>query len=275
MSHKKHLSFLARATKIVVISFTLGATFFEKIHLAWFFLLSYLVRKFVPGFYYEKAFTIIGHDKRVKVMLSSDYGDLFVLSEVFIGNDYIQEELKNEPRVIFDVGSNIGFTALYFHNLYPDARIFCFEPDPDNYKKLVANTRQFKNIVPFKLGIGSKAETSVLYKSPIFHMRHSLLPRYGNTQKVTIKVISLDEAIRLASVSTVSLLKFDIEGGEYEMFKPFENFKCIESLVGEIHPYIGTTLDQDVLIAKLKSKYSTVAVSEARGKFFVRCSSLK
>ena len=39
-------------------------------------------------------------------------------------------------RVILDCGANVGITALYFAWRYPNARIFCIEPDDQNFELL-------------------------------------------------------------------------------------------------------------------------------------------
>ncbi len=62
--------------------------------------------------------------------------DMLTLNEVFCRLDY---ELAGPARVVVDVGSNIGLSALYF--LTRPSRPFCYlyEPDPRNVARLRDN----------------------------------------------------------------------------------------------------------------------------------------
>ena len=60
---------------------------------------------------------------------------------------FFPEELK--PKVIFDIGGNIGITSIYLASLFPDAVIYTFEPLKENFEILQKNTSQIKNIKVF------------------------------------------------------------------------------------------------------------------------------
>ena len=47
---------------------------------------------------------------------------------------YFPEELK--PKVIFDIGGNIGITSVYLASLFPEAQIYTFEPLKENFEIL-------------------------------------------------------------------------------------------------------------------------------------------
>src|SRR5271169_1281292 len=67
------------------------------------------------------------------------YEYLVVLfEEIFLTGDYFFSTTTSSPNIL-DCGSNIGMSILYFKNLYPDARILGFEPDPDTFGMLRRN----------------------------------------------------------------------------------------------------------------------------------------
>src|SRR5271156_3378543 len=41
-----------------------------------------------------------------------------------------------EGKTVLDIGANVGAAALYFARLFPNARIYAFEPAPDNFAVL-------------------------------------------------------------------------------------------------------------------------------------------
>ena len=49
------------------------------------------------------------------------------------------QQKGSEMKVILDIGANIGLFSIVACNLFPQARIFAFEPHPANYRLLVNN----------------------------------------------------------------------------------------------------------------------------------------
>ncbi len=67
---------------------------------------------------------------------------------------YIPDEIT--PKVIFDVGGNIGITAIWMAKKYPGARVFCFEPMLENFE-ILKKTSSLIVILPHTiLGWGGK-----------------------------------------------------------------------------------------------------------------------
>jgi FkbM family methyltransferase len=62
--------------------------------------------------------------------------DMFTVNEVFCREDYAAGP---GDRVVVDVGSNIGLSALYFLTRHPEARVWCYEPVPRNAQRLEEN----------------------------------------------------------------------------------------------------------------------------------------
>src|ERR1700747_2328431 len=76
-----------------------------------------------------------GHD----IFYRSGSADPFVLYQVLLKSGrkaeyYVPPGLR--PKIILDVGSNIGASIIYFHQHFPGANIFGFEPHPDTFRIL-------------------------------------------------------------------------------------------------------------------------------------------
>jgi hypothetical protein len=52
---------------------------------------------------------------------------------------------------------------------------------------------------------------------------------------VEVETKTLDSILDELSINKVDLLKFDIEGAEYDVFKNFKNLDKINNVIGEVH----------------------------------------
>lgn len=74
---------------------------------------------------------------RVRIDLSS-LAELDGFEEIFVRRIYRLGELPFRPELIVDCGSNIGLFASLCRVTFPEARIFCWEPEPGNFARLKA-----------------------------------------------------------------------------------------------------------------------------------------
>ena len=74
-----------------------------------------------------------------------------------------QDIRTNENIIIFDVGANIGQSALWFKNSFPHATIHAFEPFQAIFELLSTNTRHVSEIFCHKVALG---ETEKLLDLP-------------------------------------------------------------------------------------------------------------
>src|SRR5438132_2523915 len=78
------------------------------------------------------------------IFYRSGSADPFVLYQVLLRSGkkaeyYVPPGLR--PKIILDIGSNIGASIIYFHRQFPDANIFGFEPHPDTFRVLQKMSR--------------------------------------------------------------------------------------------------------------------------------------
>lgn len=145
------------------------------------------------------------------------------------------------PSIIFDVGSNIGATALYFAALYPHARIFCFEPLPENLELLKKNTAAFADritIIPQGLGraIGRlpyrRSDDPANFGGGTFHN-----VRCEDQTVAYLPITTVDEVCRQYHLRHIDLMKIDAEGAEWSVIQgtPPQILAGIQVLIGELH----------------------------------------
>lgn len=73
------------------------------------------------------------------IYLSNYHVDVTTLFQIFFAKEY-EVALNISPQFIIDCGANIGLSAIYYANAYPQAKIIAIEPDRSNFKYLEINT---------------------------------------------------------------------------------------------------------------------------------------
>ena len=69
------------------------------------------------------------------------------------------------PKVILDIGGNIGITSIFLAKVFPNASIYTFEPLKENFELLEKNIQNYPNIKAFNVGLGSKNGSFKVYFS--------------------------------------------------------------------------------------------------------------
>ena len=189
-------------------------------------------REFVIGYHYDEP---IG---TVRLLMRANGGaDGFIHSEVF-EHQYYDLKLDTTPLTILDLGANVGFTAIYFGRVYPQARIACVEPVPRNLRSLKRNLEM--NQVQAEV-----IEAAVDTKDGMVSMQ--LLPAdYGHkvigsidTQSndiINVPSISIPSLLHRLCWDRIDLMKIDIEGHEKILFSErCEWLRVVETVCIECH----------------------------------------
>jgi FkbM family methyltransferase len=160
--------------------------------------------------------------------------DIAVLREVFLLEEYVWTEVQ-DPKIIIDLGAHVGDTALFYHAWYSEAKIFAVEPDPASYELLCKNTKAFPEIIPIHAAVTKETGTIVLNTSEQSSLRGSLYNREGSTVKHVVPALSLQDLFKQNGITKADLIKFDIEGGEQDMFGTLSPEVYADAYIGEFH----------------------------------------
>lgn len=157
---------------------------------------------------------------KIRVLVRNNSGsDAFIFGEVF-HHEYYQLPLAVSPATILDLGSNAGFTAIYFARTYPGACIACVEPMSDNIRVLRRNC----DLNGIKAEIFPAAITvrdgSVLMEVAVMDYGHKIVEGGQSESSGTVEVSGLCVAtiLRRLNWERIGLLKVDIEGYEKPLF---------------------------------------------------------
>jgi FkbM family methyltransferase len=170
--------------------------------------------------------------------------DLWVLSEIFVGNEYkaVVEADLGDVRQIVDLGTNAGISIRYWLKRWPDAQIIGVEPDGENYKVARLNADQHRGGAGVKLIKACVAgeEKMVMLDRSAHESMYSMKDAGGAplSSQEGIPAYPLEKILVMGgSLPMVDLLKVDIEGAEQEVFASCEPWiKRVRHMVLEVHP---------------------------------------
>ena len=78
--------------------------------------------------------------------------------------------IHNRPKVLWDIGANIGIWSLFLTSACTaDAEILCFEPDPENLKLLQLNMERNKiaNWTIHPLAVSNEVGSATFFSDPV------------------------------------------------------------------------------------------------------------
>ncbi len=166
---------------------------------------------------------------------------------------YIKENLKPE-MIVLDVGAHIGFfTMLLASQIGKDGRVFAFEPDEKNFKRILLNIQynQFKNVIPYQMALSNNIGKTYLshHTTSSGHRLKSVIPLEVSTnEKVSeISETTLDEFMSQHQLSHVDFMKLDAEKSELLILEGGKNTfrdKKISSIICEIHSSKNSSLSE-------------------------------
>ena len=208
----------------------LNTTLFDRVKIVFIFFYFRFSRFF--RFNFKVPIFIIFNKKKLGLYISA-FSDLGILVDVFVKNEYSLIP-ETRPEIIFDIGANVGFSALYFSTLFPNAMIYCFEPNPSTFEVLKENTKSFPNIKIFNEGVGRSSIELPFYISSS-SVSCSFRQRSPKQSFIQIKLRSLDDIFKQERISHISICKFDVEGFEDNVLSGLSSRDNVKIFIGEIH----------------------------------------
>jgi len=181
--------------------------------------------------------------------------DKWPVSEVIVRDDYRLHRLS-APKIIIDLGAGIGDFDIYASLLFPQVKIYAYEPDEDAYSLLTQNIT--RNALGHHVSAYKQAVTK---KNAPDHLSihqtkgyPSLMVRFP--QSILLSATTVDRIFLQHRIEKCDLLKIDIEGAEYAVLYSLSaaNFKKIVRIHLECHNFDGTKFNSRQLKKFLEQK---------------------
>ncbi len=235
---------------------------------AWRLLISKVRQKYLGHDCQNIDFTLSVKELDANVFVN-DIEQFSYLFNVFFTEPFRVSNKVADNAVIIDGGANIGMTSLYYASLYPNAKIYAFEPSKQNveyYKKNLAS-------------VNAAIEQKALWDEPcVLNFNFSNCSRYHSafgtaesTHNEEIHAIRLDDWIRSSNIDRIDILKLNVEGAELKVIKSLgQEAEKISTIVGELHPEFVSQIEiTEALgnigfdIVRLERTGKTVSIFEA------------
>ena len=182
-------------------------------------------------------------------------------------------ELCKSATTIVDVGANTGIYALAAQAVNPDASVFAFEPVDRIYSELQQNVRL--NSYPIRClqyALSNIDGTQTMYERTDIHDYTATLNRdfiennfagvkYQSTKLQTIKLATF---IQQEHITSIDLMKIDVETHEYYVLQGMEEF--LESMKPAIIiEVLNDTVAQSLETLLTNKGYLMFAIDEKAG----------
>ncbi|KAF0219368.1 MAG: FkbM family [Geobacteraceae bacterium] len=185
------------------------------------------------------------HSLRFKA--PSSFSTIEVYHEIFKENAHflVPEFAATDYGVVFDIGANQGFYTLKLKEICPQCRVIAIEPNPAEYAVLCENLERNR--------VGNVMCDNVAVAPHAGQLRMEVIPEIGAiggqlvriperpwikdefVKMLEVPAVTLDSLFTKYEVTTVDLLKMDVEGLELEIFQSCTKLQQIKRIVTEYH----------------------------------------
>ena len=158
------------------------------------------------------------------------------------------------PKVICDVGANIGATSVFFALNYPNSSIFSFEPTSINFNLLKKNIKEFSNINAYQFGVYNENKFQDIYIDRTSPGRNSIFQNWNKGNLIEqIQLINLSQFLEEKQLGSVDILKIDTEGCELPILLSLKKYiPKIKVIYLEYH----SKKDRDDIVELLKKTHT-------------------
>lgn len=185
-----------------------------------------------------------------EIYYRSGTSDRGLIYEVLVRSEkkaeyFVPDTIK--PKVILDIGANVGVVSLWLAEKYPEATIFAFEPMPENVALLRRNTQHKPNIMVNDFGLSNEDKFVPVFRNLdtnnlggfSVYRRENDTENAGNLDLIDFQMTLRNAASVLSelAINHVDLIKIDTEGSEFEILSalPDSILSKVSWLMGELH----------------------------------------
>ena len=182
---------------------------------------------------------------------SRGYIDSITADQIYTFNDYDinflvrADEIKERYKIllssgvtplIIDCGANIGLSARYFSNEFPEAIIAAIEPDKNNIEAAKENCKEFSNISFFEAAIGSETGKVDIDSFDVDPNSYRVIRSNADN---AVDILTIQSILDKYTKTELFIAKIDIEGFEDDLFS--SNTDWIDNcflLIIELHDWM-------------------------------------
>jgi FkbM family methyltransferase len=153
--------------------------------------------------------------------------------------------LPYNPGII-DAGAHIGTDSIAMANLFPEGKIYSFEPIPIVFKRLKKNANKYNNIICYPFALSNKDGISSIYvskgssdgSSSLLPPKEHLIahPTVTFPSIIEVSTITIDSWKSENKIDKVDFLWLDLQGHELDVLKSAkETLKKVRAIYTEVN----------------------------------------
>jgi FkbM family methyltransferase len=164
-----------------------------------------------------------------------------------------------EVRTVLDIGANIGVSSVYLSDVFPKARVFAFEPSPQNLDLLKRNTEKLGRVQVVPVALGEDDGSLEFFASEAganFGGFSRFAAGSDTARRTAVPVRHAGRQLAELGVASADVIKIDVEGSEWEILSALgdDYLSRTRYIVGELHG------NRDFDLLSLLSRHFQIAV---------------
>ncbi len=125
--------------------------------------------------------------------------------------------------VVYDIGANVGEFACFLAKSPSVAVVYCFEPLPEVFSELQAQTRNIPKIRCFQIALGDRCGLQPMLANqfspsssilPMTCIHTEEIPGSSRVHPIEVHMLTLEEAVQEYSLRPPDFIKMDVQGFE-------------------------------------------------------------
>ena len=135
----------------------------------------------------------------------------------------LERAAKLNPRCVLDIGANVGDWTKRAAQLFKNASIFSFEPNPPVFRELQKNLGHLPRVTLKNAAIAEGTGQQTLNTRSGGNTGVSSLTKFEHHDgQVTVETVRGDEWIAANAIDVIDFMKIDVEGYELKVLASFE-----------------------------------------------------
>lgn len=157
--------------------------------------------------------TVAGYPHPIRIRAGTS--DAEVLLQILVQHE-LGIDLGFSPRWILDLGANIGVSAIYLANRFPEARIVAVEVEHSNFELLAHNCAPYDRIFPVEKAVWT-GSGHVRVSNPDAQPWSFRVEDTTADDPGAIECVSINALVTMFGIDEIGLLKMDVEGAERQI----------------------------------------------------------